>query len=134
VLYNRLVGQSVRVSDDIERADSVLDDVVSEAWERRTDEPDIRSVDAGYLRPYGQWQVGVAVMEFVREGDAPYEGLRRAIEAALGSVAGATGVAREDTETWLVSGSPSGMELVAAVARVLDERAGELRAWYEHLA
>ena len=66
---------------------------MSEAWERRTDEPDIRSVDAGYLRPYGQWQVGVAVMEFVREAT------RRMKACVAGSkprwsVAGATGCAK----------------------------------------
>jgi hypothetical protein len=72
-------------------------------------------------------------MEFVRRGDPPYEDLRRAIEDALASVAGVEGVWREDTEVWLVGGSPSGRELVAAVARVVDDRADELRDWCSRL-
>ena len=107
-----------------------LDDVVTEAWTRTTDEPDIRGVDAGWLAPHGQWQVGVAVMEFVREGDPPYEDLRRAIESALAGVAGVQRVEREDTEVWLATGSVSGKELIESVARVIDERAEQLRAWY----
>ena len=118
------------MSDDIERDEDSDDDVVTEAWGRGTNEPDIRGVGAAYLAPYDEWQVSVNVMEFVRVGDPPYEPVRRAIEAALGSVPGTAGVEREDTETWLVSGTPSGRELVAAVAQVLDERVDELRAWY----
>ena len=41
---------------------------------------------------------GVAVMEFVREGDQLYEALRFAIESALRSVVGVQDVQREDTE------------------------------------
>ena len=43
------VGQAERVSDEIRRADENTDDVVTEAWERVTDEPHIRCVDASYL-------------------------------------------------------------------------------------
>ena len=121
------------MSDDVRRADENVDDVVTEAWERVSDEPDIRCVDAGYLERYGYWSVGVAVMEFVREGDAPYDGLRESIEAALAAVQGVDEVQREDNEVWVVRGTPSGRELTAAVARVVDDRAGELRAWYGQL-
>jgi hypothetical protein len=72
-------------------------------------------------------------MEFVREGDPPYEELRQAIEAAIVGVPGVAHVEREDTEVWFATGSPSGRELTEAVARVLDDRAGRLRAWYAGL-
>ena len=72
-------------------------------------------------------------MEFVREGEAPYEGLRDAIETALAAVHGVEEVQREDNEVWVVRGTPSGRELTAAVARVVDDRADELRAWYDQL-
>ena len=72
-------------------------------------------------------------MEFVREGDPPYEELRRAIEAALTQVAGVEEVEREDTEVWIVRGATSGRELTAAVAQVVDDRADALRAWYNRL-
>jgi hypothetical protein len=121
------------VSDEIRRADENTDDVVTEAWERATDEIEIRCVDAAYLEPYGQWSVGVAVMEFVREGDLPYDDLRRSIERALSGVEGVERVQREDTEVWIVNGTPSGRDLVAAVAQVVDDRADELRAWYNQL-
>ncbi len=117
-------------SDEVRRAPESLDEVVTEAWERVTDEPDIRCVCSGYLEPYGEWSVDVAVMEFVREGDPPYEGLRDAIESALRDVSGVTHVLREDTETWIVRGAASGRELTAVVAQVVDARANELRAWY----
>src|SRR5262245_46468523 len=118
-----------RVSDELRRADENLDDVVTEAWERVSDEPHLRCVDRGYLEPYGYWSVGVAVMEFVREGEPPYEGLRDAIEAALAGVHGVEQVLQEDNEVWAVRGAPSGRELTVAVARVVDDRADELRTW-----
>ena len=122
------------MSDEIRRADENTDDVVTEAWERVTDEPHIRCVDASYLASFREWQVGVAVMEFVREGDPPYDELRQAIEAALAHVTGVEEVEREDTEVWLVRGAASGRELTAAVAQVVDDRADKLRAWYNRLA
>jgi hypothetical protein len=121
------------VSDEIRRAIENIDDVTTESWDRMTDEPDIRWVTASFVATSQLWDVDVAVMEFVRRGDPPYEDLRRAIEDALASVAGVEGVWREDTEVWLVGGSPSGRELVAAVARVVDDRADELRDWCSRL-
>jgi len=104
-----------------------------ESWVRTTDEPDIRSVDVLRLDSHGGWQVGVAVMEFVRSGDAPYAELVRAIEAAIGSVDGVESVVREDTEVWWIEGSFSGEQVAIAVATVLDERADALRTHYENL-
>ena len=122
------------MSDEIRRADENTDDVVIEAWERVTDEPDIRCVDAAYLATFQEWQVGVAVMEFVREGDPPAAALRAEIEAALAHDIGVEEVGHEDTEVWLVRGATSGRELTAAVAQVVDDQADKLRAWYNRLA
>jgi hypothetical protein len=104
-----------------------------ESWVRTTDEPDIRSLEVMRLEAHGGWQVGVAVMEFVRSGDAPYAELVRAIETAIGSVDGVESVVREDTEVWWIEGSFSGEQVAIAVATVLDERADVLRAHYENL-
>jgi hypothetical protein len=120
-------------NDLVRRADRDTDDVVTEAWERVTDEPEIRCVDAGRLDREDGWQVGVAVMEFVRDGDPPYDELVRAIEAAVRSVAGVTGVQREDTEVWWVTGSPSGEQLTQAVADAIDQHADALREHYHRL-
>lgn len=105
-----------------------------ESWVRTTNEPDIRSVEVMRLEAHGGWQVGVAVMEFVREGDAPYRELVRAIEAAISGVQGVDSVEREDTEVWWVEGSFSGEQVAIAVAGVLDERADVLRSHYENLS
>jgi hypothetical protein len=104
-----------------------------EAWQRMTDEPDVRGVEAIHNDAPEGWSVFVSVMEFVRSGDPPYEELRQAVEHALTSVPGVTRVAREDTEVWWVEGKPGGRELVQAVARVLDDRSDSLRGWYNGL-
>jgi hypothetical protein len=103
----------------------------TEAWEHVTDEPDIFGVSAAKRdRPIWQWQVGVAVAEFVRQ--EPLEGrLDRAITTALGKVKGATAVAREDREVWVVQGKVSGDDLVRACAAALDQLEPEIR---QHLS
>jgi hypothetical protein len=104
-----------------------------EAWIRLSDEPDIRSVEVIKYDEVGGWQVGVAVMEFVREGDAPYEDLRRGIEEAIRGVVGVSEVLREDNEVWCVVGEASGQQLAIAVASVLDQQADRLREHYDNL-
>ena len=47
-----------------------------EAWQRLTDEPDIRGVDAARIDEIGGWQVTVSVAEFLREDPLEAE-LRR---------------------------------------------------------
>ncbi len=104
-----------------------------EAWAHVTDEPDIRLVEATkdeHRLSGGDWVLSVAVMEFVRIGDPPYAELVQAIEAAALNVPGVSGIQRQDTEVWLVDGSPSGEQLTRTVAEVIDARADALRAWY----
>lgn len=83
---------------------------------------------AGRIDFAGGWNVTVAVMEFVREG--PLEGeLRRRVAAALLSVDGVESAGELDTEVWFVTGIPSGEALVRAVAAVVDDLAGQTRAY-----
>jgi hypothetical protein len=103
------------------------DDQYDEAWERVTDEPDILSVDAAKLAGEPSWQVGIAVAEFMRGEPLAVE-FRQRIAAALSAVAGVQRVDEEDTEVWLVTGSPSGEALIQAAAAVLDDMAPRLRA------
>jgi hypothetical protein len=99
-----------------------------ESWERVTDEFDVRWVGAGWIGLSGGWNVTVAVMEFVRE--EPLEGeLRRRIAAALLAVDGAGSAVELDREVWFVTGSASGEALVRAAAAVVDDLAGQTRAF-----
>jgi hypothetical protein len=52
------------VSDDVER---VFPPDVDEAWERLTDDPELRGVGTARIDETGGWQVTVWVMEFVRQ-------------------------------------------------------------------
>jgi hypothetical protein len=57
-----------------------------EVWERRTDEPDLRGVEAVRgVDAEWPWSMGVAVMEFVRKDPLESE-FRDAIFQALSSV------------------------------------------------
>lgn len=76
----------------------------------------------------GRWQVGVYVMEFVREDPLESE-LRRRIAAALESVEGVETAQREDREVWFITGTPSGAALVRAVAEVVDDLADQTRPY-----
>jgi hypothetical protein len=112
------------VSDDVQQA---FFSGADEAWERPTDEPDVRGIEAVRIDEIGGWQVTVGAMEFVR--DDPLEAdMRRRIAAALRGVKGVVMADEEDREVWLVTGTASGKELTEAAARVVDELAGEIRA------
>src|SRR5262245_22472011 len=93
-----------------------------EGWERLTDEPDVRGVEA--IRVFAEapweWAVTVAAMEFVRDDPLESE-LRDGIDAALRTVEGVLDVDEEDREVWVVNGAPSGEELTQAVARTVDQ-------------
>lgn len=100
----------------------------AEGWIRETDDPDVRNVEA--TRTELEWQVTVWVAEFLRE--EPLEGeLRRGINIALSTVPGVLEVVQEDREVWAVTGQPSGRELVAAAARVVDALAARARAYLD---
>lgn len=111
----------------------VPDDEVDgdEEWVRVTDEGDIFGVD---LVRRGSdpwpWTVFVSVMEFIRE--EPLEGqLERGLTEALSSVPGVNEVLRDDREVWIVSGSPSGPDLVRAAAAVVDSLAEQSRSYID---
>jgi hypothetical protein len=120
------------VIGDVRRVEAEDSD---ESWERDVDDADdgeVRFVEAIRNDPGGDWQVAVAAMEFVREG--PLEGeLRRRIVTALRSVEGVEAADEMDTEVWLVTGTPTGPDLVRAVAEVLDDLAGQTRAYADGL-
>ena len=103
-------------------------DGTDEAWERVTGEPDVRGVEAGRIDFADGWNVTVAVMEFVREDPLESE-LRRRIAAALRSVGGVETAGEMDREVWFVTGTPSGDALVRAAAEVVDDLAGQTRAY-----
>jgi hypothetical protein len=102
----------------------------AEAWERLTDEPDVRGVGAARPDDDGDWAVVVWVMEFVRD-DPLEDELRQRIEAALADVGGAVTVEEEDRECWVVSGTASGPELIAAAAGVVDDLADRTRPFVD---
>ena len=103
-------------------------DRTDEAWERVTGEPDVRGVEAGRIDFADGWNVTVAVMEFVQEDPLESE-LRRRIAAALRSVGGVETAEEMDREVWFVTGTPSGDALVRAAAEVVDDLAGQTRAY-----
>lgn len=111
----------VRVADD--RVDGVAE------WVRETDDDDVRGVGALQREVDGRWnwQVEVWVAEYLRE--EPLEGeMRSAVDSAIRSVEGVLEVAEEDREVWIVSGDPSGEELVRAVGEAVDQIAPAVRS------
>jgi hypothetical protein len=120
----------------IRRVDEPADDSIAEEWTRAVGEPraeEVHGASAHRTRtPAWPWHVTVSAMEFVRE--EPLEStLRERVAGALREVAGVEGVEEEDREVWVVSGSPSGEALVAAVAEVVDALADEIRAHIDGL-
>jgi hypothetical protein len=113
----------------------VLGDEVDglQEWVRETDD-DVRGVGALQREARGRWtwQVFVSVAEFLRE--EPLEGeMRAAVDHAIRSVAGVTEVAEEDREVWILSGEPSGEELVRSVGEAVDRLASRARVHIEEL-
>lgn len=96
-------------SDAIRRIpEGERDEAQCDAWERSTDEPNLRFVDALLGDdPDWPWRVSAAVMEFVRVEPLKSE-IRDAMLLALSRVDGVTDVVREDREVWAVAGSPQG--------------------------
>lgn len=105
-------GEMVRVPDDEVDGD--------EAWERMTDQPELRNVEA--IRTEANWQVHVWVAEYVREEPLESELCDRMTQA-LQAVPGATRVIQEDREVWSVDGTPGGDRLLKAACRVVDDLA-----------
>ena len=91
------------------------DEVISECW--RADDmaqPDYQMVNA-VLHNWDEfaWQVYFAAPCLIREDPFALE-MERCLNQALGKVPGVKKVMREDTEKWIVDGSPDGVELVKA--------------------
>ncbi len=108
--------------------DGERDATLLDAWDRSTDEPELRLVDASLGDdPEWPWHVGAAVMEFVRVEPLESE-IRDAMFLALSGVDGVTEVVREDREVWAVAGSPEGEALVDAAASVVDAFLDRTRA------
>lgn len=117
------------MSDEIRQ---VLPPGDGEAWERLTDDPDVRGVEVARVDEAGGWQVTVWVMEFLREDPLETE-VRRRMAAALRAVGGVTSADEQDREIWLVTGTPSGEALARAAAQVVDEMADRARAHLQGL-
>jgi hypothetical protein len=117
------------VNDEVQQVPADEDDV-DEVWNRLTDEPDIRGVEAARIDHLGGWLVEVGVQEFFRRDPLGIE-LRQRMAGALESVGGVTSVAEHGNESWFVTGTPSGEELTRAAANVLDDLADRLRAGME---
>lgn len=103
------------------------DSTVLEEWQRVTDDPDLRGVNAARSKQAKwNWRVTVNAAEFARK--APWEErLQNGLLAALKRVKGVRSVAHEDREVWLVEGETSGEDLIRACSAVVDDLAGELR-------
>ena len=117
--------------DRIERMADCLVDGVQE-WVRRTDDDDVRGVGALQRWAGGRWnwQVDVWMAAFLR--GQPLEGeMRSAVAGAIRSVAGVSEVAEGDREVWVLSGEPSGEELVRIVGEAIDRLAPAARAYLD---
>jgi hypothetical protein len=119
------------MSDEIEQIEPE-DEEISEVWQRLTDEPDVRGVEAWTLPPGegADWVVGVTVQEFFRQDPLGIE-LRQRMHSSLRAVAGVTSVGEHDNESWAVTGNPSGEALTRAAANVVDDLADRLREGME---
>ena len=121
------------MTDEIRRlpADE-LGEGCAESWERVTDDPDIRAVDAQKitLGEFPYWSVMVALAEFLRADPLEFE-LRKQMGAALRAVDAAEMVWEDDPEIWGVSGAVSGEALVRAAAGVVDHLADRDRAYLD---
>jgi hypothetical protein len=110
----------------------VVDDGVTEAWQRLADDPVERFARGVSVSRWddGQWQVWIWAQEGFRQGPTGTE-LRQRMVSALVAVEGVTSVEDWDNESWCVLGTPSGKALTRAAANVLDDLADLLRQKYE---
>ncbi|MEP7024449.1 MAG: hypothetical protein ABJB47_11760 [Actinomycetota bacterium] len=100
-----------------------------EQWERLTDD-EIRSVNAIRDDVVGGWQVFVAIAEFIDEGPLAST-FRQRMTSTLRSVEGVTSAEQEETETWFVTGTPSGRTLILAASHVVDSVAGQVNEYLD---
>jgi hypothetical protein len=114
------------VSGDI-RSVEPGDPDLQEEWLRETDEGEIRDAVANRWDAIGGWQVSVWALANIRDDPLETE-LRQRISTALRAVRGVTAADEQDQETFFVTGTPSGRELLEAVAQVVDDLADRSRA------
>ena len=105
-----------------------LDDQIQEEWIREA-EPG-RTVSANRVDEIGGWQVAIWAMEYVRSEPLETE-LRQQIADALRSVNGVSTAEEQDREQWFVTGTPTGRDLVAAAAHVVDDLADHICRYAE---
>jgi hypothetical protein len=119
-----LLGRLPRPADRVRRVRArELDAEYEEGWERPTQEPELRGVEAFRSDDADwPWQVTVSAAHLSASG-ALEHGFRHRLHVALQGVPGVTAVAEEDRELWLVAGRPSGRALVVAAASIVDEAA-----------
>ncbi|HET9061222.1 MAG TPA: hypothetical protein VFN61_14985 [Acidimicrobiales bacterium] len=111
--------------------DDEREEEIQDAWVRETDEQEVRGVEA--WKPFdGDWRVVLWVAEFLREDPLEAE-MRRSMHSALSQCSGVDQVIEEDREQWVVTGSPSGLDLVRAAAEVVDALADRARAYLDAL-
>ena len=98
------------------------DDEILEVWQRDLDAHLLafHSVDAVRWKDWNTpWQITFGIGEFIRE--EPFQTtLDEAIYNALMAVSGVKEAYREDWEVYVVSGEPSGRELVEEVSKAID--------------
>ena len=124
-----VISDAETTVDDIHLVtDEEVDEGTLEIWQRDVDDPDLRSVVAYRIDDdEWPWNVGVAVMEFIRRDPLETE-LRDALTRRLSAVSGVLYVFNEDREMWRVGGTPSGVELARAAASVVDAFLDRTRA------
>jgi hypothetical protein len=76
------------VNDQVQRVSADEDDA-DEVWNRLTDEPDIRGVEAARIDDLGGWLVEITVQEFFRQDPLGVE-LRQRVASALRSFGGSS--------------------------------------------
>ena len=110
-----------RIPPDIEvRCVPPDDEEIEEQWEHYSPTQPLLSVDATKSKESSEyrWQVGVYLAEFARDPGSE-QILDPAIYEALKNTAKVLDVRREDAEVWVVSGEPSGRELVVNAGAAL---------------
>ena len=104
------------------------DEEIARSWVIHPDD-DFRQVTADRIRhePEWPWEVGVSVMEFVRDEETEAK-LSDAVTKAIRRVRGVREAEQQDREVWVVSGLfISGASLVKAVDAAIGRCEPDLR-------
>jgi hypothetical protein len=128
----RRIGPYWSVPDDEVRR--VQPEFASDEQWSRLPQDELRWVEAIRDGRDGIWQVYVSLAQVPLEEEPLRTDVRGGITRALQGVSGVVTAAEEDQETWVVSGSPAGDDLVRAASTVVDEFLGVVRAHSESLA